>query len=84
MGIGVDEESLLIGDGRATSLPGGTVYGVVICEGTVSVEELRSHDDAYVLYRNIMLDDPPVTKIGDAVGQFILWPTECLRHSPEA
>ena len=84
MGIGVDEESLLVRDGRVTSLPRGAVHGVVICEGIVSVEVLRSHDDAYVLYRSIMLDDPPVTKIGDAVGQFILWPTECLHHSPEA
>ena len=31
-----------------------------------------------------MLDDLLVTKIGDTIGQFILWPTECLRHSPEA
>jgi hypothetical protein len=83
MRIGVDEEPLLIGDGRVTNLPGGTVYEVVICEGTVSVEVLRSHDDAYVLHRSIMLDDPPVTKIGDAVGQFILSPTKCLRLSPE-
>jgi hypothetical protein len=84
MGIGVDEKLLLVGDGRVTSLPGGTVHGVSISEGTVSVEVLWSHDDAYVLYHSIMLDDPPVTKVGDAVGQFILWPTECLRHSPEA
>ena len=84
MGIGIDEESLLVGDGRVMSFPGGTLHGVVIFEGTVSVEVLQSHDDAYVLYRSIMLDDPLVTKIGDAVGQFIMWPTECLRHSPKA
>ena len=84
MGIGVDKELLLVGDGRMTSLPRGTVHGVSISEGTMSVEVLRSHDDAYVLYHNIMLDDPPVTKVGDAVGQFILWPTEYLRHTLEA
>ena len=57
------------------SVPGGTIHRVVICEGIVSMEVLRSQDDAYMLYRSIMLDDPPITKIGDAVGQFILWPT---------
>jgi hypothetical protein len=75
MGIGVDEELLLVEDGRVTSLPGGRVHGVPITERIVSVEVLRSHDDAYVLYQSIMLDDPPVTKVGDAVGQFIVWPT---------
>ena len=48
------------------------MHGVVICKGIVSMEVLRSHNDAYMLYRSIMLDDPPITKIGDAVGQFIL------------
>jgi hypothetical protein len=82
MGIGVDEESLLVGEGRVTTLPGGTLHGVVIAEGTVSLAVLQSHDDKYVLYKPLMLDDPPVSKIGDAVGQFILWPTECLRRPP--
>ena len=68
MGIGNDEELLLVGDGRVTSLLGGTTHGVSISEGTVSVEVLRSHDDTYILYQSIMLDDPPVTKVGDAVG----------------
>ncbi len=84
MGIGVEDELLLVGDGRVTSLPRGTVHGVPITEGTVSVEVLRSHDDAYVLYKSIMLDDPQITRVGDVDGQFILWPTKCLRHSPEA
>ncbi len=82
MGIGVDEESLLVGEGRVTTLPGGTLHGVVIAEGTVSLAVLQSHDDKYMLYKPLMLDDPPVSKIGDAVGQFILWPAECLRRPP--
>ena len=84
MGIGIDEELLLVRNGRVTSLSGGTVHGVSISEGIVSIEVLRSHDDAYVLYHSIMLDDPPVIKIGNAVGQFILWSIECLRHTLEA
>jgi len=60
------------------------VHGIVICEEIVSVEVLRSHDDSYVLYQSIMLDDSLVTKFGDSVGQFVLWPTKWLRHSPEA
>ena len=82
MGIGVDEESLLVGEGRVTTLPGGTLHGVVIAKGTVSLVVLQSHDDKYVLYKPLMRDDPPVSKIGDAVGQFILWPTKCLRRPP--
>ena len=60
------------------------MHGVIICDATVSVEVLQSHNDANLLYQSIMLDDPPVTKIGDAIGQFILWPTKCLSHSLEA
>ena len=37
MGIGVDEESLLVEEGRVTTLPGGTLHGVVIAKGTVSM-----------------------------------------------
>ena len=50
MGIRVDEELFLVGDGRVTSLPRGTVHGVPFSEGTVSVEVLGNDDDAYVLY----------------------------------
>jgi hypothetical protein len=82
LGVGVDEETLLVGEGRVTTLPGGTLHGVVIAEGTVSLAVLQSHDDAYVLYKPLMLDDPPVCKIGEAVGQFILWPVKCLRRPP--
>jgi hypothetical protein len=82
LGIEVDEESLLVGEGMVTTLTGGTLHGVVIAEGTVSLAVLASHDDAYVLYKPLMLDDPPVSKIGEAVGQFILWPTKCLRRPP--
>jgi hypothetical protein len=71
MGIGVDEESFLIGEGKVTTLPGGTLHRVVIAEETVSLVVLQSHNDAYVLYKPLMLDDPPVSKIVDAVGQFI-------------
>ena len=61
-----------------------TLHKVVICEGIMSLAVLRSHDDAYVLYHSIMLDDPLVTKIGDAFRKFLLWPTEYLCQSPEA
>ena len=73
--IGVDEESLLVGEGRVTTLPIGTLPGIVIAEKTMSLAVLQSHNDGYVLYKPLMLDHPPVSKIGDVVGQFILWPT---------
>ena len=40
MGIGFDEESLLAGEGRITTLPRGTLHGIVIAERTVSLAVL--------------------------------------------
>ena len=62
---------------------GGALHGVVIAEGTLSLAVLQSHNDTYVLYKPLMLDDPPVCKIGKVVGQFILWPVEYLRRCQE-
>ena len=60
------------------------MHGVVICEGIVSMEVLRSHNDAYLLYQSIILDDPQITKIDDVVGGLFCGPQKGLRHSPKA
>jgi hypothetical protein len=38
----------------------------------------------YMLFKSIDLDHPFMTMIGEAVGNFILWSTEFLRHSSVA
>ena len=39
------------------------------------MEVHKSEDNEYVLFRSVEIDDPPIQKIGEAVGNFILWPT---------
>ena len=79
MGYGVGEEGKLVAHGKVMNLQGGTVHGVPIHQGCVSVEVNKSVDDEYVLFASVEMDDPPIRKIGEAVGNFIMWPTEFLR-----
>lgn len=79
MGYGVGEEGKLVAHGKVMNLEGGTVHGVPIYQGCVSVEVNKSIDDEYVLFASVEMDDPPIRKIGEAVGNFIMWPTEFLR-----
>ena len=44
----------------------------------MSVEVTKSLDDSYGLFASVDLDDPSVTLIGQAVGHFVLWPTEFM------
>jgi hypothetical protein len=59
---------------------GGSLHGVTIEEGCVSMQVTKSIDPSYMLFKSIDLNDPSVTIIGEAVGNFILWPMEFLRH----
>ena len=79
MGYGVNEEGKLVAHGKVMNLEGGTVHGVPIYQRCVSVEVNKSVDDEYVLFASVEMDDPPIRKIGEAVGNFIMWPTEFLR-----
>ena len=73
------EEGKLVAYGKVMNVQGGTVHQVPIYEGYVSVEVNKSEDDNYVLFKNVEMDDPPIRKIGEVVGNFILWPTVFLR-----
>ena len=57
------------------------MHRVPIYEGCVSVEVKKNEDDKYVFFRSVKMDDPPIRKIGDDVGNFILWHAEFLRHA---
>ena len=57
---------------------GGALHGAIIYEGYVSLEVQKSEDDEYVLFKSVEMDDPLLRKIGEAVGSFIIWPTEGL------
>ena len=80
MGYGVGEEEKLVAHGKVKNVEGGTLHGAVIYEGCVSLEVQKSEDDEYVLFKSVEMDDPPLRKIGEAVGSFIMWPAEFLRH----
>ena len=81
MGYGVDEEGKVVARGKVKKVEGGLLHGLSIEEGCISVQVTESVDPSYMLFRSVDLDDLPVTIIGEAVGNFILWPTEFLRHS---
>jgi hypothetical protein len=56
------------------------LHGAIIYEGCVSLEVQKCEHDEYVLFISVEMDDPPLRKIGEVVGNFIMWPTEFLRH----
>lgn len=80
MGVADGEEEQVVGIGKVINLEGAKLHGVTIPEGCVSVEVQKSNNDDYVLYASVDLDDPPITKMGQAVSSFILWPTQFLKH----
>jgi hypothetical protein len=83
MGVADGEEEEVVGIRKVVNLEGSKLYGVTIPEGCVSVEVQKSKLDEYLLYCSVHLDDPPITKMGQAVGNFILWPTQFLKHPCE-
>lgn len=84
MGYGVEEEEKVVAHGVVKNVEGGSLHGVSIEEGCVSLQVTKSIDPSYMLFKGIDLDDPPVSIMDQAVGSFILWPTEFLRHFPVA
>ena len=80
MGYGIGEEGKLVVHGKVKNVEGGILHGAIIYEGCVSLEMQKSKDDEYILFKNVEMDDLPLRKIGEAVGNFIMWPTEFLRH----
>jgi hypothetical protein len=67
-----------VAHGKVQNVAGASLHGRTIIVGTVFVEVLKSLDDDYILFAPVDLDDPPVTLVGQAVGHFVLWPTEFM------
>ena len=80
MGVADREEEEVPGTGKVVNLEGGRLHGVPISKGCVSVEVQKSNNVNYLLYCSVDLDDPPITKMGQAVGSFILWPTQFSKY----
>jgi hypothetical protein len=84
MGYGLEEEEKVVAHGKVKNVEGGSLYKRTIKKGCVSVQVTKSIDASYMLFKSIDLDHPFMTMIGEAVGNFILWSTEFLRHSSVA
>ena len=81
MGVADGEEEQVVGNGKMVNLEGGKLHGVTIPRGCVFVEVQKTNNNDYLLYCSVDLDDPPITKMGQAVGSFILWPIQFLKHA---
>jgi hypothetical protein len=77
-GIEEGEEDKVVALGKVQNVAGASLHGKTIIAGTVSVEVQKSLDDDYSLFAPVDLDDPPVTLVGEAIGNFVLWPTEFM------
>jgi hypothetical protein len=78
MGLEEGEEEKVVAWGKVVNVAGASLHGRTIFPGLVSVEVTKSLDDNYGLFASVDLDDPPVTLVGQAVGHFVLWPTEFM------
>ena len=59
----------------------GTLHDAITYKDYVSLEMQKYEDDEYVLFKSVKMDDPLLRKIGESVENFIMWPTEFLRHA---
>ena len=80
MGVADGEEEQVVGIRKLIDLEGARLHGVTISESCVSVEVQKSNNDDYLFYSSVELDDPSITKMGQVVDSFILWPTQFLRY----
>ena len=77
-GIEEGEEDKVVAFGKVQNVSGASLHVITIIAECVSVEVLKSLDDDYKLFAPVYQDNPPVTLVGQAVGHFILWPTEFM------
>lgn len=82
-GVGEGEDAMVVGFGKVINLEGSSFHGVAIPEGMATVEVTKSNDDAYLLCEPENMDDPPITNMGQAVNNYILWPLEFLNQAVE-
>ena len=48
------------------------LHGVLIYKTCMFLEVQRSHDDEYVIFKSIKLDDTPIKNIEEVVKNFIM------------
>jgi hypothetical protein len=76
MGLGILEEEKVVVDAIVINMAGGSLHGVPIYEGQVSATVVKSSSDEYVLFESVDLHSLLVIKVGEAIGEFVLWPIE--------
>jgi hypothetical protein len=64
---------------KVVSMARASLHRKTIFPGLVSIEVTKSLDENYGLFASVNLDDPLVTLVGQAVGHFVLRPTESWR-----
>ena len=57
-----------------------TLHRFITYKICMFLEVQRSHDDEYVVFKSVKLDDPLIKKIEEVVHNFIMYPTKFLRH----
>ena len=72
----------VVARGIVVSLAGGTLHGILIEEGNVSVRvsSIEPRTEFVLLYEgNNDDDDPPMVRLGDALKSITKWPMEALQ-----
>ena len=72
MNYEVDEEGKLVAHGKVMNVEGETMHEIIIYAGCVSMEVQKNENNEYVIFRSVEMDDPPIQKIEEAIGNFIL------------
>ena len=73
-------DAKVIAKAKVMNVVGSLLHGSQICEGVVSIHIMKSYNDQYELYESVELDDPLIRRIGEVVGNLVLWPVEFLQH----
>jgi hypothetical protein len=81
MGLGIGKEDKVVADAIVIKVAGGLLHGIPICKGQVSVTVVKSYNIKCVLFESVDLNSPPITKVGEVVGEFVLWPAKFLQNA---
>ena len=81
MGLRIGAEEKVVADAIVINLARRSLYGVPICEGLMFMIVVKNNSDEYVLFESVDLNSLPITKVGEAVGEFVLWSIEFVRKA---
>lgn len=84
IGLEKGEENLVVGGGVVHGVAGDSCHRWKMLAGEVSVVVDATYEDDYEIYRPINNDDPPITRMEQCVGMFIVWDSACMRLVPHA